>query len=82
MPRPLPLVYIGNQYDRDEAFSAFFTPRHCRLPPDSRRPTVSPGCWTLPELPGMPNSSPPAWTGPAFSGCHASSAPSTGFSGG
>jgi hypothetical protein len=26
MPRPLPLVYIGNQYDRDEAFSAFFAP--------------------------------------------------------
>jgi hypothetical protein len=26
MPRPLPLVYIGNQYERDEAFSAFFAP--------------------------------------------------------
>ena len=26
MPTPLPLVYIGNQYDRDEALSAFFAP--------------------------------------------------------
>ncbi len=24
--RPVPLVYIGNQYDRDEAFDAFFAP--------------------------------------------------------
>jgi hypothetical protein len=30
MPRPLPLVYIGNQYDRDEAFSAFFAPAAAR----------------------------------------------------
>jgi hypothetical protein len=30
MPRPLPLVYIGNQYDRDEAFSAFFVPAAVR----------------------------------------------------
>jgi hypothetical protein len=26
MPRPLPLVYVGNQYDRDEAFARFFAP--------------------------------------------------------
>jgi hypothetical protein len=26
MERSLPLVYIGNQYDRDEAFDAFFAP--------------------------------------------------------
>lgn len=26
MPRPLPLVYAGNQYDRDEAFGTFFAP--------------------------------------------------------
>lgn len=30
MPRPLPLVYVGNQYDRDEAFSAFFAPAAAR----------------------------------------------------
>jgi hypothetical protein len=26
MPWPLPLVYVGNQYDRDEAFARFFAP--------------------------------------------------------
>jgi hypothetical protein len=26
LDRPLPLAYAGNQYDRDEAFSAFFAP--------------------------------------------------------
>ena len=26
LPRPLPLVYAGNQYDRDGAFSEFFAP--------------------------------------------------------
>lgn len=31
MSRPLPLVYIGNQYDRDEAFSAFFAPAAARF---------------------------------------------------
>jgi len=31
MPRPLPLVYIGNQYDRDEAFGAFFAPAAARF---------------------------------------------------
>ncbi len=31
MLRPLPLVYIGNQYDRDEAFSAFFAPAAARF---------------------------------------------------
>jgi hypothetical protein len=30
MPRPLPLVYVGNQYDRDEAFSMFFAPAAAR----------------------------------------------------
>ena len=30
MPRPLPLVYAGNQYDRDEAFSMFFAPAAAR----------------------------------------------------
>jgi hypothetical protein len=30
IPRPLPLVYIGNQYDRDDAFSAFFAPTAAR----------------------------------------------------
>lgn len=32
MPRPLPLVYAGNQYDRDEAFSEFFAPAAARFP--------------------------------------------------
>ena len=31
MPRPLPLVYIGNQYDRDEAFGVFFAPVAARF---------------------------------------------------
>jgi hypothetical protein len=26
LDRPLPLVYVGNQYDRDEAFDTFFAP--------------------------------------------------------
>jgi hypothetical protein len=29
-PRPLPLVYVGNQYDRDEAFTDFFAPAAAR----------------------------------------------------
>ena len=32
MPRPLPLVYVGNQYDRDEAFAGFFAPAAARHP--------------------------------------------------
>jgi hypothetical protein len=32
MPRPLPLAYAGNQYDRDEAFSMFFAPAAARFP--------------------------------------------------
>lgn len=31
MVRPLPLVYVGNQYDRDDAFDAFFAPAAARL---------------------------------------------------
>jgi len=42
-PRPLPLVYIGNQYDRDEAFSDF---SHPPLPATT---TASPG-----NGPGLP----------------------------
>ncbi len=30
MPRPLPLVYAGNRYDRDEAFAGFFAPAAAR----------------------------------------------------
>ncbi|PZS09156.1 MAG: hypothetical protein DLM64_11235 [Solirubrobacterales bacterium] len=30
-PRPLPLVYIGNQYDRDGAFGAYFAPAAARF---------------------------------------------------
>ncbi len=30
--RPLPLVYVGNQYDRDEAFDTFFAPAGARFP--------------------------------------------------
>lgn len=30
-PRPLQLVYVGNQYDRDEAFQQFFAPAAPRL---------------------------------------------------
>jgi hypothetical protein len=30
-PRPLPLVYAGNQYDRDEAFTMFFAPAATRF---------------------------------------------------
>lgn len=32
VPRPLPLVYAGNQYDRDEAFGEFFAPAAARFP--------------------------------------------------
>lgn len=32
LPRLLPLVYIGNQYDRDEAFDAFFAPAARAIP--------------------------------------------------
>jgi hypothetical protein len=31
-PRPLPLVYVGNQYDRDDAFDAFFAPAAAQVP--------------------------------------------------
>jgi hypothetical protein len=31
MPRPLPLAYAGNQYDRDEAFTTFFAPAAARF---------------------------------------------------
>jgi hypothetical protein len=30
-PRPLPLAYAGNQYDRDEEFGAFFAPAAARF---------------------------------------------------
>jgi carbamoyltransferase len=30
MPRPLPLAYVGNQYDRDAAFAEFFVPAAAR----------------------------------------------------
>jgi hypothetical protein len=30
-PRPLPLAYAGNQYDRDEAFGEFFAPAAARF---------------------------------------------------
>ena len=30
-PRPLPLAYAGNQYDRDEAFGRFFAPAAARF---------------------------------------------------
>ncbi|QSB12973.1 hypothetical protein JQS43_15035 [Natronosporangium hydrolyticum] len=29
--RPVPLVYVGNQYDRDEAFNQYFAPAAARL---------------------------------------------------
>lgn len=32
LPRPLPLAYAGNQYDRDEAFAEFFAPAAARFP--------------------------------------------------
>jgi hypothetical protein len=32
MERPLPLVYIGNQYDRDEVFDRFFVPAAAHFP--------------------------------------------------
>jgi hypothetical protein len=31
-PRDLALAYVGNQYDRDDAFDAFFAPAAARLP--------------------------------------------------
>ncbi|MEW9533603.1 hypothetical protein [Microbispora sp. NPDC049125] len=31
-PRPIPLVYVGNQYGRDEEFDQFFAPAAARLP--------------------------------------------------
>ncbi|MDW5325731.1 hypothetical protein [Plantactinospora sp. KLBMP9567] len=31
-PRPNPLVYVGNQYDRDDAFDTFFAPAAAQLP--------------------------------------------------
>ncbi|WP_203821578.1 hypothetical protein [Paractinoplanes ferrugineus] len=30
LPRPLPLVYVGNQYDRDDAFDHYFAPAAAR----------------------------------------------------
>ncbi|WP_214317021.1 glycosyltransferase family protein [Nonomuraea sediminis] len=30
--RPCPLAYVGNQYDRDEAFTRFFAPAAARVP--------------------------------------------------
>lgn len=30
--RPVPLVYVGNQYDRDEAFDRYFAPAAARFP--------------------------------------------------
>ncbi|MEU8203394.1 hypothetical protein [Streptosporangium sp. NPDC049046] len=32
LPRPLALAYVGNQYDRDEAFGEFFAPAAARFP--------------------------------------------------
>ncbi|GGL06861.1 hypothetical protein [Mangrovihabitans endophyticus] len=32
LSRPLPLVYVGNQYDRDEAFDRYFAPAAARVP--------------------------------------------------
>lgn len=32
LPRDLPLVYVGNQYDRDKAFDTFFAPAAARSP--------------------------------------------------
>lgn len=32
LPRDLPLVYVGNQYDRDEAFGTFFAPAATVVP--------------------------------------------------
>jgi hypothetical protein len=29
--RPVPLPYVGNQYDRDEAFDVFFAPAAARF---------------------------------------------------
>ncbi|MGI5274170.1 glycosyltransferase family protein [Nonomuraea sp. CA-218870] len=31
-PRPFPLTYVGNQYDRDQAFEDYFAPAADRLP--------------------------------------------------
>ncbi|GII34623.1 hypothetical protein [Planotetraspora mira] len=31
-PRPIPLVYVGNQYGRDEEFDQFFAPAAARFP--------------------------------------------------
>jgi hypothetical protein len=31
LPRPLPLVYVGNQYDRDDAFDRYFAPAAARV---------------------------------------------------
>jgi hypothetical protein len=30
-PRPLPLLYVGNQYERDDAFGAYFAPAAARF---------------------------------------------------
>jgi hypothetical protein len=32
LPRPLPLVYVGNQYGRDDAFGQWFAPAAAQLP--------------------------------------------------
>ncbi|MGH3678886.1 MAG: hypothetical protein ACRDT2_00945 [Natronosporangium sp.] len=32
MPRPVPLVYVGNQYDRDDAFERYFVPAAAAFP--------------------------------------------------
>ncbi len=31
-PRPVPLIYVGNQYDRDDAFDSLFAPAAARIP--------------------------------------------------
>ncbi|HXL90408.1 MAG TPA: hypothetical protein VN969_15800 [Streptosporangiaceae bacterium] len=45
IPRPLPLVYTGNQYDRDEAFSMFFAPAAARYPHRVAGKWTRTTCW-------------------------------------
>ena len=62
LPRPVPLVYVGNQYDRDDAFDRFFAPAAAKVahrvagkwPATSRWPHVTfTGRCPYPEVDGI-----------------------------
>jgi hypothetical protein len=59
IPRPLPLVYVGNQYDRDEHFGKYFPqrPRPSLIKSPANGPKPNPGhTWTSSAASGSPTS--------------------------